>query len=323
MPYSPRKLLHRHSYLLDEPPRAPPPTLQVMPCIVRSHVTQNFLETDNLQTQDSLTKAEENKEAPESLQLQNSCGVATTESLGGVTAKAQEKPPLSTTTLEVQRTNRQGKVETMKAVLESTSSLQGVIHLENANNLSLEVKCKKHKRNTGSESLDEYELMKDCSEETIPNICATYRRYQKEERLKNYTLGKCEQIDFVEVRKKETYELLNVDSEDLDVIEYKKAPSAGGRSSSSEDSSTSAEPFRCEAAVQGPSSRSEDHLRGKGEAKRAVRREGGNHQLVTIDRGLKSIAASLDSVLRKPGGKMSVINTLHEMYKSVFLQKKS
>lgn len=242
-------------------------------------------------------------------------------------------PLLSTTTFEVQRTDKHGKVETMKAVLESTSSVQGIIHLENANNLSLEVKCKKkHKGNSKANVVDEYELMKDCSEETIPNICGPYQCYQcyeKKECVKNYRDDK---IDIFEVRKKETYEIVDENEEDFDVIEYKKAPHGQDDFGSCwGDSSSSSGEMLCtkSTSINGDSPRDTKHFQNlstvpensEGEQNNSKDEQSFNH-LICINKSLKLITSSLDSVLKKPGGKASVINTLHEMYKSLFPKHK-
>lgn len=215
----------------------------------------------------------------------------------------------------------------MKAILESTSSVQGIIHLENANNLSLEVKCKKKKANSNAKTvIDEYELMKDCSAETIPNICGPYQCYQcyeKKECVKNYRDDK---IDFIEVRKKETYEILDENEEDFDVIEYKKAPlghddvgSCWGDSSSSSgetlDNARDVKHFPNLSTVP-ENSENEQEPQNTGKDEQTF------NQLICINKSLKMITASLDSVLKKPGGKTSVVNTLHEMYKSLFSKHK-
>lgn len=226
----------------------------------------------------------------------------------------------------MQRTDYKGKVESMKAILESTSSVQGIIHLENANKLSLEVQCKKTKsidqNKVPGDVDDENELMKDCSRETIPNICTPYQYYE------SYEMKECfkncgDETNFLELRKEEQYKVMDV-SKETDVIEYKSAPHCEDEFGSCwEDSSSSSEVSPRSATsevLQDP----EFLVIPKGNEnndetdENTEKQEQAFNQLICIHKSLKLITNTLDTVLKKPGGKTSVMNTLHEMYKSLF-----
>lgn len=251
----------------------------------------------------------------------------------------KNKPRLSTTTFEVHRTDKGGKIETMKAILESSSSIQGIIHLESANNLSLEVKCRRKSKvlsrnDMNPAAVDEYELMKDCSEETIPNICGPhqcYHCYEKKECVKNYSLDENDKIDFIEVRKEETYEFLDETEDDFDVIEYKTAPQ-GHDFLWGDSSSSSAEILQARSMINSNKTSDTKHqnslaeleqLQSTEKSQDAMKDEQAFNQLICINKNLKLITSGLDNVLQRPGGKTSVIKTLREIYKSLFSKKQA
>lgn len=139
--------------------------------------------------------------------VQFSDGIGTRRSV-----RSQKLPVFSSTCVEIHSTDKRGKKETMKAVLESSSSLQGTIQMDGMRNLSLVLNYKKQQQSplesiedsqenkSQQEELDDFELMKDCSIETVPS----YTRYHKEEHFKSSSIE--EKINVTEVSRKETYE---------------------------------------------------------------------------------------------------------------------
>lgn len=226
---------------------------------------------------------------------------------------------LAKTTFEVQRTDKEGKVETVKGVLESTSSIQGMIHLENAaNNMSLDVHCKKPIHiNSKVAIVDENELMKDSSKETIPSICNPYP-YYKSCVVKEIIGNSRDEANFHEDREREESAIFD-ENEYFDVIEYKTPPASQGSGSCWRDSSSSSVGV---SAIHLKDANSSILLFENAEETERTdnvkKQEHAFSQLVCINKSLKLVTSRVDSMLKIPGGKASVINALQEMYKSLF-----
>lgn len=194
----------------------------------------------------------------------------------------------------------------MKAILESNASIQGIVHLENTNKLSLEVKCKTA-NNTNVPHVDEYELMKDCSKETIPSICGNWNH----------------KVDFLETRKVRTEEIMKDSKKIVDVIEYKRPPSPSDGEYGScweEDGSSSSSDIYCQSST---SDNLEDTAQSENNEKNhriadTLKNELAFNQLIRINKSLKVMTTTIENVLKNPEGKASVISTLHEVYRSLF-----
>lgn len=83
--------------------------------------------------------------------------------------------------------DRSGKKDSLKAVLECSARIQGTIHVDSSKNMSLKIECKRKCDNaeTSSRVSDEFELMKDCSKETVPSYCPPCGTYSRSSFKKN------------------------------------------------------------------------------------------------------------------------------------------
>lgn len=249
-----------------------------------------------------------------------SCGIETKDNHHDL---QRHVPALAKTTFKVERTDKNGRLHTVKAILESTSSIQGIIHLENAtNNMSLDVHCKKPLYiNPNVADVDENELMKDSSKESIPNICHPFQ-YYKSCVVKEMIEKPKNKISPSEIRKTEDSEILDDnENEYFDVIEYKTPPHSHegsgtcwrDSSSSSLELSTSANFEDMKIAALMLKNTEEKEKTGHVE-----KQEQAFNQLVSMNKSLKIITSKIDTMLKLPGGKASIINTLQEMYRSLF-----
>lgn len=209
-------------------------------------------------------------------------------------------PVFSSTSVEVRSTDRRGKRESMKAILESTSLLQGSIQMDGMKNLSLTLNYKKpepketmedlqERRSENKEAIDEFELMKDCSEETVTNSAVFARYLMKEESFEGSSAK--ELINITDVCKTETYEYSSLNTGSVQVCSDGSSSSGNEGSSSTYVITQQMENLKLEdpAVVEETES--------------------------VLDQ-LRQVTSDLDETLNQPGGKASIITSLKKIYGS-------
>lgn len=241
--------------------------------------------------------------------------VCCSDKLTNKSSRNKKSPVFSSTSVEVHSTDRSGKKETMKAILEGTAFLQGSIQMDGIKNLSLTLNYKKpeapketiesleDRRSRQDVKIDECELMKDCSKETVAKSTESFTRYHKEEHIKSFTSK--EEINITEVCRTETYEYGSPKT--LEIKSFKEHYS--GESSSSENESlystntfTHTEKTECvkvenyEDVIEEPVNETE--------------------KMGSVTDQLKQVTSELDEVLMQPGGKASIITSLKKIYGS-------
>lgn len=244
--------------------------------------------------------------------------------------RSLQSPMMSTTSVEIQSINQDGKNESLKAILESSSSIEGTIQMNNSSALSLRLTCgtptsvnnsnKQYKaemktsngtlmpiiseelesQHKYASNLDEFELMKDSSKETVVATLPSVHR-----QLGNLLSVKC--LEY-------TKEILDKNDDEVEVIVSRESiPSAN---ISDEDV------YRGDNDVEDEEENineiCENDERKESDNENLKVQEGVKTKMNNLTDRLRQLTSDLDETLSRPGGRDSLLNTVKLMYNNIF-----